>query len=218
MSSRPDCIFGIHQLCQSGFSRVYYNSCCIRSFAPEIIKIGQSSHNMYSSNILNFQESMTILNACTKNVWTLIESTTYVFCEVHSLEFYFLHMVLSYTIIFYINLFDPKQALLLRSRVGLEVIRMKCYSKLHSAPEVEPRNQIEFSVISRRHCFIGSLISLLGMLSVYSKPLRLWCGSIFWKLVKKQTLYNIKGVESRIRIFIGGNRHGDPSSKTGRGC
>ncbi len=31
-----------------------------------MIKIGQSSRKMYSNNILNFQESMTILNARTK--------------------------------------------------------------------------------------------------------------------------------------------------------
>ena len=40
-------------------------------------KIGQSSHNMYSNNILNFQESTTILNACIKKVWKLIEGTSY---------------------------------------------------------------------------------------------------------------------------------------------
>ena len=77
MSSRPDCIFEIHQLRQSGFSRVY--SCCYCSFEPEIIKISQSSHKMYSNNILNFQESTTILNACTKKVWKVIESTTYIY-------------------------------------------------------------------------------------------------------------------------------------------
>ena len=33
---------------------------------------------MYSNNIVNFQESTTILNACTKNVWKLIEGTTYI--------------------------------------------------------------------------------------------------------------------------------------------
>ena len=66
VSSRPDCIFEIHQLWQSGFSRVYSNSCCSCSFEPEIINIGQSSHKMYSNNILNVQESTTILNACTK--------------------------------------------------------------------------------------------------------------------------------------------------------
>ena len=38
VSSRPDCIFEHHQLWQSGFSREYSNSCCCRSFEPEIIK------------------------------------------------------------------------------------------------------------------------------------------------------------------------------------
>ena len=65
VSSRPDCIFEIHQLWQLGFSRVYSNCCCSCWFEPEIIEIGQSSHKMYSNNILNFQESTTILNACT---------------------------------------------------------------------------------------------------------------------------------------------------------
>ena len=74
---RPDCIFEIYQLWQSGFSRVYSNWCYRCYFEAEIIKIGQSSHNVYSNNILNFQESKTILNACTKKVWKLIECTTY---------------------------------------------------------------------------------------------------------------------------------------------
>ena len=69
--SRPDCIFESHQLCQSGFSRVYSNSCCSCSFESEIIKIGQSSHKMYSNKTLNFQETRTVLNACTK----ILEST-----------------------------------------------------------------------------------------------------------------------------------------------
>ena len=69
VSSRPDCISEIHQLWQSGFSRVYSNSCCSCSFKAEIIKIGQSYHKIYSNNILNFQESTTILNACKKNLW-----------------------------------------------------------------------------------------------------------------------------------------------------
>ena len=43
-SKVSDCIFEIHQLWQSGFSRVYSNCCCTCSFEPEIIKIGQSSH------------------------------------------------------------------------------------------------------------------------------------------------------------------------------
>ena len=56
-SKVSDCIFEIHQLWQSGFSRVYSNCCCSCSFEPEIIKIGQSSDKMSSNNILYFQES-----------------------------------------------------------------------------------------------------------------------------------------------------------------
>ena len=57
-SSRvSDCTFEIHQLWQSGFSRVYSNCCSSCSFEPEIIKISQSSYKMYSNKILNFQES-----------------------------------------------------------------------------------------------------------------------------------------------------------------
>ena len=74
VSSRPNCIFEIHQLLQSGFSRVHYNSCCSCSFEPDIIKIGQSSHKMYSNNILNFQESTTILNVCTKKSGNLLKA------------------------------------------------------------------------------------------------------------------------------------------------
>ena len=59
VSSRQDCIFEIHQLWQSGFSRVYSNCCCSCSFEPEIIKIGQSSLKLYSNKIVNFQESST---------------------------------------------------------------------------------------------------------------------------------------------------------------
>ena len=77
VSSRPDCIFEIPLLLQSVFNRVYSNCCCSCSFKPEIIKIGQSSQKMYNNNILNSQESTTILNACTKKkgletccVWT----------------------------------------------------------------------------------------------------------------------------------------------------
>ena len=89
VSSRPDCIFEIHQLWQSGFSRVYSNSCCSCSFEPEIIKIGQSSHKMYSNNILNFQESTTILNACTKKVWKLIKGTSvYIYLFLYHIYIY----------------------------------------------------------------------------------------------------------------------------------
>ena len=55
-SKVSDCIFEIHQLWQSGFSSMYSNSCASCSFKPEILKIGQSSHKMYSSNIVIFQE------------------------------------------------------------------------------------------------------------------------------------------------------------------
>ena len=74
VSSPPDCIFEIHQLLQSGFSRVYSNCCCSCSFEPVIIKIGLSSHKMYSNNIVNFQESTTILNACTKKSGNLLNA------------------------------------------------------------------------------------------------------------------------------------------------
>ena len=67
-SSRPDCIFEIHQLLQPGFSRVYSNCCCSCSFETEIIKIGQSSHKTYSNNTVNLQESTMILNAHMKKV------------------------------------------------------------------------------------------------------------------------------------------------------
>ena len=81
--SRPDCIFEIHQLWQSGFSRVYSNCCCSGSFKLEIRKNGQLSYKTYSNNIQNLQESTTILNACTKEVWTLIEFTTYIYIYCH---------------------------------------------------------------------------------------------------------------------------------------
>ena len=74
MSSRPGCIFEIQQLWQSGFSKVYSNCCCSCSFEAEIIKIGLSSHKMYSNNILNFQESTPILNACTKKFGNLLNT------------------------------------------------------------------------------------------------------------------------------------------------
>ena len=74
VSTCPDCIFEIQQLWQWGFSRVYSNCYCSNSFEAEIIKIGQSSHKMYSNNILNFQESTTILNACTKKSGNLLNA------------------------------------------------------------------------------------------------------------------------------------------------
>ena len=72
-SKVSDYMCEIHQLCQSGFCRVYSTCCCSCSFVPEILKIGQSSHKMYSNNILNFQESTAILNACTKKYGNLLK-------------------------------------------------------------------------------------------------------------------------------------------------
>ena len=77
-SKESDCIFKIHQLWQSDFSRVYSNCCYSCWFEAEIIKISLSSHKMYSNYALNFKESTTILNACTKKVWNLIECITYI--------------------------------------------------------------------------------------------------------------------------------------------
>ena len=73
-SKVSDCIFEIHLRWQSGFSRVYSNCYCSCSFEPEIIKIGQSSHKMYINNIVNFQESATISNACTKKPGNLLKA------------------------------------------------------------------------------------------------------------------------------------------------
>ena len=86
-SKVSDCIFEIYQLWQSDFSRVYSNCCCSCSFEPEIIIICQSSHKIYSNNIVNFQESTPILNACTKKVLKLIVCTTYLYVYLYALCF-----------------------------------------------------------------------------------------------------------------------------------
>ena len=74
VSTRPDYIFELPQLWQSGLSRVYSNCCCSCSFKPEIIEIGPLSHKMYSNIIEHFQESTTILNACTKKSGNLLKT------------------------------------------------------------------------------------------------------------------------------------------------
>ena len=84
-----DCIFEIHQLWQSSFSKVYSNSCCSCSFEHEIIKIGQPSHKMYSNHILNFQESTSILNAHTKKTYCMH------FIYANSLHFYIVWLTLN---------------------------------------------------------------------------------------------------------------------------
>ena len=64
---------------------MYSNSCC--SFEREIIKICQSSHKMYSNNIVNFQESTPILNAHTKKSGNLLKAPRdfrNIRCIVHS--------------------------------------------------------------------------------------------------------------------------------------
>ena len=76
VSSRPDCLFEIYQLWHPGFSRVYY--CCSCSFEPKIIKIWQSSHKMYSDNILNFLVFTTILNISTKKSGNLLNTPRYI--------------------------------------------------------------------------------------------------------------------------------------------
>ena len=53
---------------------VYSNCCCRCSFEPEIIKIGLSSHKMYTNNIVNVLESATILNTCTKKSGNLLKA------------------------------------------------------------------------------------------------------------------------------------------------
>ena len=53
---------------------MYSNFCYSCSFEAEIIKIGQSSHKMYSNDIVNVQESTTMLNACTKKPGNLLKS------------------------------------------------------------------------------------------------------------------------------------------------
>ena len=69
--SRPDCIFEIRLLWQSGFNTMYSNCC---SFEPEIIKINHSSHKIYSNSIMKFHECTTILDAYTKKSGNLLNA------------------------------------------------------------------------------------------------------------------------------------------------
>ena len=73
----PDCNFEIHQLWQSDFSsRLYSNSCCGCSFKPEIIKIDQSSHKIYSNNS-EFSRLEDNFKCLYNKVCKFIEGTTY---------------------------------------------------------------------------------------------------------------------------------------------
>ena len=76
---------------------MYSNCCCSCSFEPEIIKIGQSSHEMYNNNIVNFQAFTTILNAHTKK----------------SLETYRMHLVYRHwtSLSYYVREIKKKQGI-----------------------------------------------------------------------------------------------------------
>ena len=61
-------------------------SCC--SFKPEIIKIGQSSHKIYSNNIVNFRECTTILNGSRKKSGNLLNALRIKTCGLLNAIFY----------------------------------------------------------------------------------------------------------------------------------
>ena len=118
VSSRPDCIFEIHQQWQSEFSSVYSNSCCSCSFEAEIIKIGQPSQMMYSNNIVDFQESTTILNAGTKKSGNLLNALRSSYNSIYLclfeitlnwLSLKFPHRFQLYRVFFFINNFCANQ-------------------------------------------------------------------------------------------------------------
>ena len=77
-SKVSDCIFEIHQLWQSGFSRVYSNCCCSCSFETEIIKIGQSSHKMYSRKHNEFSRVYDNFKCPYERVWKLNVYSSYI--------------------------------------------------------------------------------------------------------------------------------------------
>ena len=51
------------------------------------MKIGQSSHNMYSNKILNFQESMTILNEGAKKSLKTFLKTPRIYIYIYMFDF-----------------------------------------------------------------------------------------------------------------------------------
>ena len=85
---------------------MYSNSCCSCSFEPEIIKIGQLSHKMYSNEIVNFQESTTILNVCTEKSGNSLKAPrTYVCtCINESVIFCYFNFFVFYVLFFYVYL------------------------------------------------------------------------------------------------------------------
>ena len=61
---------------------------------------------MYSNNIVNVQESTTILNTCTKKVWKLIEGSTYLICNIYIYIYIYIYMyIYIYKIYIYIYIF-----------------------------------------------------------------------------------------------------------------
>ena len=70
---------------------MYSDFCSSCSYEPEIIKIGQSSHKMYSNNIVNFQESTTILNTSTKNIWKLLKASC-IYTHTHIYIIYYIYI------------------------------------------------------------------------------------------------------------------------------
>ena len=109
-SKVSDCIFELHQLWQSSFSRVYSNCCCSCSFEPEIKKMGQSSHKMYCNNTLNFQEFTTILNAHTKKILKLIVCTSciYIYIYIYIKDIYiYICIYIWLTFFVYISFVNP---------------------------------------------------------------------------------------------------------------
>ena len=84
MPARPDCIFEIHQLWQSGFSKVYSNCCCSCSFEAEIIKIGHANLKSKDKQVwfrlvlwhTEFSRVYNNFKCLYKKVWKLIEGTS----------------------------------------------------------------------------------------------------------------------------------------------
>ena len=83
---------------------MYSNCYCRCSFEAEIIKIGQSSYKMYSNNIVNFQESTTILNASIKKSGNLLNAPR-IYITICSYLASFCHNLFIY-ISFFLSFFD----------------------------------------------------------------------------------------------------------------
>ena len=77
-------------------------------FESEIIKISQSSHKMYSNNILNFQVCTANLNACTKK--KLIEYSTYIYIYIYIYVCMYMHVYIYIYMYVYIYVFTHTYA------------------------------------------------------------------------------------------------------------